>query len=453
MVDSIHFDKLLIFHFFPFVFIKPQSDELVMTLKQVSEDWDNQKHQLTTENLLLKTSLEKEEQSLLALQVELRNLHSKITELEDRGSAVDTLVLENQKLKDQLEEKKALTRGMLSQREAAMAETRSLRKELDRERRFTESLREDMEQLASSSAGTEESQVETQTRLAELERKLSFEKQRSDLWERLYVETKEEKTKGNTPPPRVKKTKEGMAEKVKETFDTVKNSTKEFVHHHKEQIKKAKEAVKENLRKFSDSVKSTFRHFKDSASTFMNKATGGPSKNFHERHAEGPWQHRPHKPQHSHASDTRDGFKDSQNTRKSGHKVKEDRDTHDHQASPKGCSNVFDCAFKESIHLFHKGMEPVRADEFHQLLQSYLHQEVDHFQHWKELDKFINNFFHNGVFIHDQMLFKDFVSRLGDYLGNMREYYGLDDAVFEDLDEYVFRHFYGDTYTKSYGPR
>lgn len=427
-----------------------------MRLKQVSEEWkdmESQKHKLTTENQLLKSSLEREEESLWALQEELRNLHSKVTELEDRGSAVDSLVLENQKLKDQLEEKKILTRGVLSQREAAMAETRTLRKELDRERRFTGELREEMELLASGSTEADKSQAEIQTRLMELEKKLGFEQQRSDLWERLYVETKEEKAMGNTHP-RVKKTKESMAGKVKETFDAVKNSTKEFVHHHKEQIKKAKEAVKENLRKFSDSVKSTFRHFKDSASTFMNKATAPPSsKKFHERDAEGPWQHRSHKPQGGFSSESTDGFKSSKNIRKSGDKVMEDRDADKRQASPRGCSGVFDCAYKESMSLFHKGMEPVRADEFNQLLQSYLQQEVDHFHHWKELDKFINNFFHNGVFIHDQMLFKDFVSRVEDYLENMHEYYGLDDGVFEDLDEYVYRHFYGGTYTKSQGPR
>ncbi|KAJ3593046.1 hypothetical protein NHX12_005384 [Muraenolepis orangiensis] len=431
--------------------IQAQSDELVVRLKQVSEEWNDmvsQKHKLTTENQLLKSSLGREEQSLLALQEELRNLHSKITELEDRGSAVDSLVLENQKLKDQLEEKKTLTRGVLSQREAAMAETRTLRKELDRERKFTKELRVEMEQLASSSAGAEESQAEIQTRLMELEKKLGFEQQRSDLWERLYVETKEEKAKGE-PQPRVKKTKEGVAGTVKETFDAVKNSTKEFVHHHKEQIKKAKEAVKENLRKFSDSVKSTFRHFKDSASTFINKATAESSEKFHKRDAEGPWQHRP---QYSRSTESTGGFRSSQNTRKSGDKVKEDGDTQNHQAPPKGCAGVFDCAYQESMNLFHKGMEPVRADEFNQLLQSYLQQEVDNFHHWKALSKFINNFFHNGVFIHDQMLFKDFVSRLEDYLENMHTYYGLDEGVFEDLDEFIYRHFYGDTYTKSYGP-
>lgn len=118
----------------------------------------------------------------------------------------------------------------------------------------------------------------------------------------------------------------------------------------------------------------------------------------------------------------------------------------------KGCSGVFDCAYQESTRLFNKATEPIRADEFHKLLQSYLQQEVDHFHHWKELETFINNFFRNGVFIHDQMLFTDFVSRVENFLADMRKYHGLDDDAFGDVDDYIYRHFFGETNTKSYGP-
>ncbi|XP_006903082.1 PREDICTED: cell cycle progression protein 1-like [Elephantulus edwardii] len=119
---------------------------------------------------------------------------------------------------------------------------------------------------------TEKKEIETlRERLTELERKLIFEQQRSDLWERLYVEAKDQigkqETDGNKKGSRgnqraQKKSKETFLGSVKETFDAVKNSAKEFVRHHKEKIRQAKEAVKENLKKFSDSVKSTFRHFK-----------------------------------------------------------------------------------------------------------------------------------------------------------------------------------------------
>ncbi|XP_056463690.1 cell cycle progression protein 1 isoform X1 [Gadus chalcogrammus] len=442
--------------------LQAQGYELEVRLQQGVEEralMEAQGQRLASEKQQLQSSLEQEQRSLWGLQEELRALRSEVARLGARGA--DPLVSENQRLTEQLEARRALGRGMLSQRDAAMAETRSLRKELDRERRFTEGLREELEQLAGSSAGAEQSQAETQTRLTELEKRLGFEQQRSDLWERLYVESKEEKAKGDTPP-RAQKSKEGMAGKLKKTFEAVKNSSKEFVHHHKEQLKKAKEAVKENLRKFSDSVKSTFRHFKDSASTLINKATA-ESKRFNNAKGpwdfkgpwdtKGPWQQGPHRPQHSHSSESTEGHKRSQNTRKSGDKVHEDGDTQSQREAPRRGARVFNRGFKGSQSLFGEGTEPVRADEFHQLLQSYLHQEVEDFHHWRELDRFINKFFLNGVFIHDQMLFKDFVGRVEDYLENMHEYYGLDDGVFADLDEYVDRHFYGESNTKSYGPR
>ncbi|XP_070762210.1 cell cycle progression protein 1 isoform X2 [Enoplosus armatus] len=435
-----------------------QRDDLEMLLKQKAEERTNivsQQQRLAAENQQLKISLEREERSLSTLQGELRNLRSKIRDREATGAAADSLLSENQRLKDQLEEEKQLIRNFHGQREDMMAEAQTLRKKLDKERKVTDDLRRELNLLrrhipgAGKEAGSEAEEL--QSRLMELEKRLSFEQQRSDLWERLYVETKEDRAKGDTES-KGKKAKEGMAGKVKETFDAVKNSTKEFVHHHKEQIKKAKEAVKENLRKFSDSVKLTFRHFKDSASTFINKARGFYGKRRDEKNIKESWQHRSHKPHYKYPHKFDESFQSNHNTRKSGFKVHEDRGQNTHKANLKGCSKVFDCAYQEFTSLFNKATEPIRADEFYQLLQSYLQQEVDHFHHWKELEMFINNFFHNGVFIHDRMLFSDFVSGVEDYLTDMHEYHGLDDDVFGDLDDYIYRHFFGEAYTKSYGP-
>lgn len=441
--------------------IQAKRDDLEMLLKRKAEERTkivSQQQRLTAENQQLKSSLEREEKSLSTLQEELTNLRSQIRDLETVGSCGDTWVFslsENQRLRDELEHKKQQIRSFHGQREDMMAEAQTLRKNLDMERKVTDELRRDLNRLRSritgAARGAGSEAEELQSRLMELEKRLSFEQQRSDLWERLYVETKEERAKGDTES-KVKKPKEGMSGKVKDTFDAVKNSTKEFVHHHKEQIKKAKEAVKENLRKFSDSVKSTFRHFKDSASTFINKARGFYNKKCDEKNTKESWQHRYHKPHHRHSHKSDDSFYSSHNTRKSGDKVNKDRGQNAHKPNLKGCSGVFDCAYQESMSLFNKAMEPIRADEFHQLLQSYLQQEVDHFHHWKELEMFINNFFHNGVFIHDQMLFTDFVNGVEDYLTDMHEYHGLDDNLFGDLDDYVYRHFFGDAYTKIYGP-
>lgn len=433
--------------------IKMQRDDLEMLLKQKTEEKTrimSQHQRLTAENQLLKSSLEHEEKSLSTLQEELKNLRSKISDLEAMGAGADSLLSENQKLKDQLEEEKQLTKDFHSEREQLMAEAQTVRKKLNRERKVTEELRRELSRISGSGKDGGSEAEELQSRLRELEKRLGFEQQRSDLWERLYVETREERAKGDTET-KVKKPKEGMARKVKETFDAVKNSTKEFVHHHKEQIKKAKEAVKENLRKFSDSVKSTFRHFKDSASTFFNKARGFYDKKCDDR--KDSWKHRSNKHHHRHQHKYDESFESSHNTRKPGDKFHQDRGQSRQKSNVKGCSGVFDCAYQESMSLFNKAMEPIRADEFYQLLQSYLQQEVDHFHHWKELETFINNFFHNGVFIHDQMLFTDFVSGVEDYLMDMHEYHGLNDDVFGDLDDYIYRHFFGEAYIKSYGPR
>ncbi len=430
-----------------------------MLLKQKIEERANivsQQQRLTAENQLLKNSLEHEEKSLLTLQEELRNLRSKIKDWETMEAGADLLLSENQRLKEQLEEEKRLIRSIHIQREDMKAEAQTLRKKFDKERKVTDELRRELNLLRSHipEAGKEaDSEAEElQSRLMELEKRLSFEQQRSDLWERLYVETKEERAKGDTES-KAKKPKQGMSGKMKETFDAVKNSTKEFVHHHKQQIKKAKEAVKENLRKFSDSVKLTFRNFKDSASAFINKARGFYEKRSGEKNTRESWQHRFHKPPYRHLHKFDDSFKSSHNTRKSGGKVHEHRGQNTHKPSFKGCSGVFDCAYQESMSLFNKAMEPIRADEFYQLLHSYLQQEVDHFRHWKDLETFINNFFHNGVFIHDRMLFTDFVSGVEDYLNDLHEYHGLDIDVFGDLDDYVYRHFFGDAYAKSFGPK
>ncbi|XP_014899124.1 cell cycle progression protein 1 isoform X3 [Poecilia latipinna] len=436
------------------VHIQVQRDNLERMLKQTEEERIeimSLQQSLSDENVQLRNSMARKEKSLSVLQDELRNLRSQIRDLEARGAGADSLLSENQRLKEQLEGEQQTIRNFHLQREDMTAEAHMLRKKLEKESKVTEELRRELTALRSHvSESDRQSASEAgglEKRLLDLEKRLSFEQQRSDLWERLYVETKAEKVKGDRES-KVRRAKQGMAGKMKETFDAVKNSTKEFVHHHKEQIKKAKEAVKENLRKFSDSVKSTFRHFKDSASTFINKAQGFYSKKCDRANTEESWQHRAQKPRR-----TPDSFQNQCNTRKSAGKVVQDEDERSHKSSMKGCTGVFDCAYLESMSLFNKATEPIRAEEFDLLLQSYLQQEVDHFYHWNELRTFINDFFHNGLFIHDRMLFTDFVGRVESYLSDMREYRRLDGDVFGDLDDYIYRHFFGEGYARSYGPR
>ncbi|CAK7302571.1 Cell cycle progression protein 1 [Vulpes lagopus] len=449
--------------------------------------FETQKKNLATENQYLRISLEKEEKALSLLQEELRKLREQIRILEDKGTGTE-LISENQKLKQHLEEEKLKTHSFLNQKETLLSEAKMLRRELERERLITMALKVELQQLSSSESygnpdspnvATDKKEMEIlRERLTDLEQKLNFEQQRSDLWERLYIEAKDQnakqemdgKKKGSRGNHRAKnKSKETFLGSVKETFDAMKNSTKEFVRHHKEKIKQAKEAVKENLKKFSDSVKSTFRHFKDTTKNIFDEkgnkrfgatkeeATKKPtvfSEYIHPQYKartqnqnRGPTMQkegRKEKPIHF------EEFRKNTNSQKCSaeHDCSENYDSF-----RKSCSGVFECAQQESINLFNmKVLNPVKIDEFRQLIERYLLEKLDSFHHWKELDQFINKFFLNGVFIHDQKLFTDFVNDVKDYLKDMKEYQVDNDGVFEKLDGFIYRHFFGHTLSPPYGP-
>ncbi|KAM9607631.1 LOW QUALITY PROTEIN: cell cycle progression protein 1-like [Trichechus inunguis] len=441
--------------------------------------FETQKKNLATENQYLRLSLEKGEKDLCSLQ-EVRKLREQIRVLEDKGTSTE-LVTENQRLRQHLEEEQEKTHSVLNQRETLLAEAKMLKKELDRERLLTAALRVEVQQLSSSQSYgnpdfpnvlTEEKEIETlRGRLSALEQKLTFERQCSNLWERLYVEadqngkqeTEGKKKDGRGSHRAKNKSKETFLGSVKEISDAMKNSTKEFVRHHEEKIKQANEAVKENLKKFSNSVKSTFRHFKDTTKNIFdekgNKIFGATkeeaakksrtvyhlhpqykatTQNQNSRGPTGQRVGRKEKPIH---------FGKITNSQK----CSAEHDCSENYHSLRKGSDVFDCARQESISLFNVVLNPVRIDEFGQLIQRYLLKEPDGFHHWKELDQFINQFILNGVFIHDRKLFIDFVSDVKDYLKAMKEYHVDNDGAFENLDGNI--HFLGDTFSPPNGPR
>ncbi|XP_055971367.1 cell cycle progression protein 1 isoform X2 [Sorex fumeus] len=451
--------------------------------------FETQKKDLHTENQHLRLSLEKEEKALSSLQEELRKLREQIRVLEGKGTSPE-LVTENQKLRQHLEEEKLKTRSFLSQKETLLAEAEMLRREMERERLLTKALRVELQQLSAQPAhgdpdspGGLEGKKEIETlreRLAELERKLNFEQQRSDLWERLYIEAKDQngkqemdgKKKGSRGNHRAKnKSKETFLGSVKETFDAMKNSTKEFVRHHKEKIKQAKEAVKENLKKFSDSVKSTFRHFKDTTKNIFDEKVSKKVGNSKEEGAKDQTVFTEYL-YPSYKARTQNHHSRGPSMEREGRKVKSPlfeefmKSTNSQKCSAerracgetleprrKACSGVAECARQESMNLFNaKLLNPVRIEEFRKLIERYLLEKLERFHHWKELDQFIAAFFLNGVFIHDQKLFTDFVNDVKGYLKDMKEYQIDNDGVFEKLDGYIYRHFFGHPFSPPYGP-
>ncbi|XP_065589859.1 cell cycle progression protein 1 isoform X2 [Cyrtonyx montezumae] len=448
------------------------------------KSFESQKKSLAAENQHLRESLEKEEKALVSLQEELRKLRQQIRNLEDKGTSTESIVMENQKLREHLEEEKQRNHNFRRQKETLFAEAQMLRRELDKERHITEALKKELEQLSSrqtpdsvsdDDALRENQEIETlRGRLVELEKKLNFEQQRSDLWEKLYVEAKDQNEKqemnekgqkrgAKGQSKSKKKSKESFFGSVKETFDVMKNSAKEFVRHHKEKIKQAKEAVKEKLKKFSDSVKSTFRHFKDTTKDILDEKekksnekkyeANRKARTFYRDHSsyENLKHRRPNMPR-----DFRDGRKHHFTT------FEKDTDSQKclsdplcsrkHQFDLKGCSGIFECANQEFISLFNRVSDPIAVDEFSRLMRKYLQQVVHNFHHWRELENFINKFFQNGFFIHDQMLFTDFVNDVKDYLEDMKEYQNKNEKVFDDLDKYIYRYYFQYENSPQYGP-
>ncbi|NXF29419.1 CCPG1 protein, partial [Nyctibius bracteatus] len=451
------------------------------------KSFESQKQSLTAENQHLRESLEKEEKALASLQEELRKLRQQIRNLEDKGTSAESIVVENQKLREHLEEEKQRNHNFLRQKETLFAEAQMLRRELDKERHVTEALKKELEQLSSrqtpDNANDDDTLRENQEieimrgRLVELEKKLNFEQQRSDLWEKLYVEAKHQtekqemnekgQKKGAKGQSKTKrKSKESFFGSVKETFDAMKNSTKEFVRHHKEKIKQAKEAVKENLKKFSDSVKSTFRHFKDTTKNIFDEKEKKSNNRRHEANKKARTFYREHnsyenlKHMHYRGPNMPREFKDGRKHQFTT--FEKDTDSQKclddllcdrkHPSVLKGCSDIFECAHQEFISLFNRVSDPIRVDEFNRLMKKYLQQVVHNFHHWRELENFINKFFHNGVFIHDQMLFTDFVNDVKDYLEDMKEYQNNNEKVFEDLDKYIYRYYFHYDNSAQYGP-
>ncbi|XP_073443122.1 cell cycle progression protein 1 isoform X2 [Dendrobates tinctorius] len=445
--------------------LKLETNDLATSLKTSKVQNKN----LALENQHLRESLEKEEQALYSLKEELRKLREQIRNLDEKGKN-EIILVENQKLKEHLKEERQKIRDFRTQKENLLNEAQLLKKELDNERTITNSLRVELEEISKRRSSTvsfkSDHEIENfKDRLSDLERKLNFEQQRSDLWERLYIETKEQNEKLEAGNSKGKtKAKGTFFNSVKDTFDAMKNSTKDFVRHHKEKIKQAKEAVKENLKKFSDSVKNTFRHFKDTTRGMFDKSRNRKHGEWRREETKGARTvRREYKPDTERmypkkATASHHEYEDPLDQRQEQFEGTDSWKSNDeeiikHYPNKKGCSGVYDCAHQESISLFNKVLDPVRVEEFNDLMQVYLQEQVDNFQHWEELEQFINRFFLNGVFIHDQMLFTDFVRNVEDYLEDMKEYQTSTGAVFEDLDEFVYRHYFGNTYSAPYGPR
>lgn len=143
-----------------------------------------------------------------------------------------------------------------------------------------------------------------------------------------------------------------------------------------------------------------------------------PGKNSHSSHPQ--HHHRHHQPRQQHQNDF---WRDQE--QKLQRKIRPQL----------GCTSVEDCASKE-------GLFPVELSEFELLLDGYLSKfEGSSTENKDKIRKLVAEFFEDGVFIHDRVLFSDFAEDVADILEDMVDILEVDgrkdnDSLEEEMEEF-----------------
>lgn len=151
-----------------------------------------------------------------------------------------------------------------------------------------------------------------------------------------------------------------------------------------------------------------------------------------ERRKEKPWHSQPGKNSHSHRHQHH-----SQQPQQHNHDFWRDQAQKlQRNIRPQlGCSSVEDCAGKE-------GLYPVELPEFEELLEGYLSKlEGSSPESKNKIRKLTADFFEDGVFIHDRVLFSDFAEDVADILEDMVDVLEgngqkEDDSLEEEMEEF-----------------
>lgn len=247
--------------------------------------------------------------------------------------------------------------------------------------------------------------------LQEIQRKLS---EQVESWGKKKKKPQEPKWKGN----KGKEKKEGRREKEWK--------------HSKEGALKDKEEKEWKSQK-QNSHKEAWRKHQDE----WERKKAERRIDREERRKEKPWHsaktshshHHPHQQQHRHQTRQPPQHDHSDFWRDQEQKLQRN-------IRPRlGCSSVDDCASKE-------GLYPVELPEFEELLEGYLSKlEGSSTQSKDKIRKLTADFFEDGVFIHDRVLFSDFAEDVADILEDMVDVVEGngqkdDDSLEEEMEEF-----------------
>lgn len=157
-----------------------------------------------------------------------------------------------------------------------------------------------------------------------------------------------------------------------------------------------------------------------------------------ERRKEKPWHSRPGKSSHDHHHHHHEHHQQPRQPHQHKHNDfwRDQEQKLRRNVRPQlGCSSVEDCASKE-------GLYPVELPEFEELLEGYLSKlEGSSSESKDKIRKLTAEFFEDGGFIHDRVLFSDFAEDVADILEDMVDVledgrHKDDDSLEEEMEEF-----------------
>ncbi|XP_073493416.1 pre-B-cell leukemia transcription factor-interacting protein 1 isoform X3 [Phyllobates terribilis] len=424
---------------------------------------------VTEENVRLKEALLKEETAHLSAKEELQTIQEKLEVLESIGVEKESLLVENSQLKVELDALRSQIEGFLPQKETLVAESQMLRQELDKQRLLVTSIRQDLDNLVTKSSEGEDEKL-LRERISEMSSKLAMEAQRSETWEKKYVEHAQKRKEhegeerrdhhhkewkrmdkfsksanissqgGDFKKPHYKHGKRWTEESHRESKHEEWKSKKQDDGHWRDKKHRHWEGVKagDEVPEDKENWKSKAREHKSKDSAHYRHHQGESDEGFHPRKGQRDFTDR-HKRQE-------DGDKGKNHRHHDHNKFWKKLSDHQYRV-PEGCSGLEDCARKDGVDLFKVELKPVQRKHFEEILLNFL-TKSQLSQHLPELTPLLDGFFEGPLFSHHKIRFKDFVDDVEDFLEDLAIKETGDDDVVDDFERYVYTSFFGEAATK-----
>ncbi|XP_022603017.1 pre-B-cell leukemia transcription factor-interacting protein 1-like isoform X2 [Seriola dumerili] len=399
--------------------LQSQKEELDSALKTVAASGDEKgKADLEKEN----TKLKEELSSLPELKKELESLRARVTEL-NQLTADQKMPPATPSSAPQPGDKA----GQSNQKAAGPERTKDtneggrLKEELQRQKVLLEESRKRLEGMKKNGGGRKN----VRDNLEEIQKKLSEQVER---WGK--KKPQESKWKGN-------KGKNTERDHRKKEEKKEWRGEKEWKHS-KEGGWKDKEEKKEKEWKSQkqNSHKEAWRKHQDE----WERKKDERRVDREERRKEKPWHSRPSKNSHHHNHHHQDQQRHQQPRQPPQYNHNDfwrdqEQKLRRNVRPQLGCSSVDDCASKE-------GLYAVELSEFEELLEGYLSKlEGSSSESKDKIRKLTAEFFEDGVFIHDRVLFSDFAEDIADILEDMADVLEDDgekddDSLEEEMEEF-----------------